>query len=45
MGLFRIAVVVVQSVSHVQLLATPWTAAHQVPLSFTISQFAQTHVH
>ena len=23
---------------HVQLFATPWTAAHQVPLSFTISR-------
>ena len=23
---------------HVQLFPTPWTAAHQVPLSFTISQ-------
>ena len=29
--------VVFQSLSHVQLFATPWTAAHQVPLSFTIS--------
>ena len=27
----------VQSLSCVQLLATPWTAAHQAPLSFTIS--------
>ena len=31
-------VVVVQSLSHVQLFATPWTAAHQAPLSFTIFQ-------
>jgi len=30
-------VVAVQSLSHVQLFATPWTAAHQLPLSFTIS--------
>ena len=30
--------VVVQSLSHVQLIATPWTAAHQASLSFTISQ-------
>ena len=30
-------VVVVQLLSHVQLFATPWTAAHQAPLSFTIS--------
>ena len=30
-------VVVVQSVSHVQLFETPWTAAGQASLSFTIS--------
>ena len=29
---------VVQSLSHAQLFATPWTAARQVSLSFTISQ-------
>ena len=29
--------VVVQLLSHVWLLATPWTAAHQASLSFTIS--------
>ena len=29
---------VVQSLSHVQLFVTPWTAALQAPLSFTISQ-------
>ena len=28
----------VQSLSHVQLFVTPWTAARQDPLSFTISQ-------
>ena len=28
----------VQLLSHVRLFATPWTAAHQVPLSLTISQ-------
>ena len=28
---------VVQSLSHVQLFVTPWTAAHQASLSFTIS--------
>ena len=33
-GLF---VVIVQSLSHVQLFATSWTAAHQVSLSFAIS--------
>ena len=31
-------VVVVQSVSFILLLATPWTVAHQASLSFTISQ-------
>ena len=30
--------VVVQSLSHVWLFATPWTAAHQASLSFTISR-------
>ena len=30
--------IAVQSRSHVQLFATPWTAAHQASLSFTISQ-------
>ena len=30
--------VVVQSLSRVQLFVTPWTAAHQAPLPFTISQ-------
>ena len=29
---------VVQSLSHVQLFETPWTAAHQASLSFTIAQ-------
>ena len=33
-----IMVVVVQSPSHVQLFPTPWTAACQASLSFTISQ-------
>ena len=32
------AVVTVQSLSHVRLFATPWTAACQASLSFTISQ-------
>ena len=30
--------VVLQSLSHVQLFVTPWTAAHQASLSFTITQ-------
>ena len=33
-----IFVVVVQSLSHVWFTATPWTPAHQAPLSFTISR-------
>ena len=32
------AVVVVQLLSHFRLFATPWAAAHQASLSFTISQ-------
>ena len=31
-------VIVVQPLSHVQLFVTPWTAARQDSLSFTISQ-------
>ena len=30
-------IVVVQSISHVQLFATPWSAAHQASLSLTVS--------
>ena len=33
-----IIIVVVQWLSPVQLFVTPWTAAHQASLSFTISQ-------
>ena len=33
-----ILIVVVRSLSHVWLFATPWTEAHQASLSFTISQ-------
>ena len=33
-----ILTIVFQSLTHVQLFATPWTAAHQVSLSFTISR-------
>ena len=35
----------VQSLSHVWLFATPWTAACQASLSITNSEFTQTHVH
>ena len=38
LGLLTLLKFVVQSLSHVQLLATPWTAAHQASLSFTISR-------
>ena len=33
----KLFVVVVQSLNHVWLFATPWTAAHQAPLSSTTS--------
>ena len=36
-------VIIVQSLSCVQLFVTPWTAVHQASLSFTICEFAQTH--
>ena len=36
---------VVQSLSHVLLFATPWTAARQAsPLLLYLPEFAQTHV-
>ena len=34
---WALAIVVFQSLGHVQLFVTPWTAARQAPLSFTIS--------
>ena len=34
----QVVVVVLQSLSHIWLFVTPWTAAHQIPLSSTISQ-------
>ena len=37
-------VVVVQSLSHVQLFATPWTEVCQASLSFTISQSLPKHM-
>ena len=36
--------VVVQSLSHVQPFVTPWTAAHQASLSFTISWSLLKHM-
>ena len=39
-------IAVVQSLSHIWLFMTPWTATHQVSLSFThFPELAQTHVH
>ena len=38
LGLVMSVVVAIQSLSHVQRFATPWTAAHQDPLPFTILQ-------
>ena len=32
------SIIFVQSLSHVQLFATPWTVAHKAPLSSTVSQ-------
>ena len=41
-----VCVLVVQLLSHVWLLATPWTAACQTSLSFTISRsLLKTHIH
>ena len=37
-SLYKEANLVFQALRHVQLYATPWTAAHQTSLSFTISQ-------
>ena len=36
--MYVVKYVVVYSLSQVQLFVTPWTAAHQASLSFTISQ-------
>ena len=36
-SLFDQVLVVIWSLSHVQLFATPWTTAHQASLSFTLS--------
>jgi len=35
--LTEMLIVVIQSLSHVRFFVTPWTAAHQASLSFTIS--------
>ena len=37
-GRFSLTIVIVQSLSRIWLFATQWTAAHQAPLSFTISR-------
>ena len=36
--------VVVQSLSHVRLTVTPWTAARQASLLHCLQEFAQIHV-
>ena len=36
--LFMALIVIVQSLSRVQLFATPWTVAHQAPLSMRFSR-------
>jgi len=41
----RLVAVVIQLLSHVRLFVTPRTVARQAPLSPTISQFAEIHVH
>ena len=35
----------VQSFSHVQLFATPWTATHQVSVRHQLQEFTQIHVY
>ena len=37
-GFPSVVAIVVQSVSHAQSFATPWTAVHQASLSITLSQ-------
>ena len=39
-----VVIVVVQSPSHVQLFATPWTAAHQASPYHYLPESAQIHV-
>ena len=43
--IISLKVFVIQSLSHFWLFSTPWSAAHQASLFFTVSKFAQTHVH
>ena len=38
-------IVVVQSLSHVQLFVTPWTAACQTSVLHYLLEFAQIYVH
>ena len=38
-------VAAVQSLTRVHLFATPWTAAHQVSLTFAVSQSLLQQVH
>ena len=34
----HVSVIIIRSLSRVQLFVAPWTAAHQASLSFTVSQ-------
>ena len=43
--IFSKYIVVVQSLSHVRLIATPWTAACQVSVLHPLPELTQTHVH
>ena len=38
-------IVAAQSLIHVQVFATPWTAAHQTSPCFKLPELAQAHVH
>ena len=44
-NLSLISFVVVQSLSHVRLFASPWTAAHQASLLHHLLEVAQIHIH
>ena len=42
---FQFTIIIVQLLSCIWLLQMPWTAVSQAFVSFTVSEFAQTHVH
>ena len=46
LNLSELPLQLIQSLSHVQLFPTPWTAAHQgFPVHHQLRELAQTHVH